>query len=155
MKMPFWFASPHCFDIYFQVTSLVFLVVVMVICVVQMASAGYNFGYGVNDPMTGDIKDQQETKNGDQLTGYYRLLDSDGLVRTVNYQSHPLTGFTAQVNRDPIGMEGQSAKYRSVEAAKPNPTWPAVPRSPLVPSIPYLRLDDGTGYGPPEGYPQW
>lgn len=121
----------------------------------QMTSAGYNFGYGVNDPATGDIKDQQETKNGDQLTGYYRLLDSDGLVRTVNYQSHPLTGFTAQVNRDPIGMEGQ-AKYRSAEAAAlARTSWPSNLRTPLVPSIQYLRYDDGAVYGPLEGYQQW
>jgi len=110
-----------------------------------MASAGYNFGYGVNDPSTGDIKDQQETKNGDQLTGYYRLLDSDGMVRTVNYQSHPLTGFTAQVNRDPIGLEGQS-KFRSGEVS-PQPR----PRLPLVNGNQYLRYDDGTL----EGYQQW
>ncbi|KAL5242704.1 hypothetical protein ACI65C_010114 [Semiaphis heraclei] len=117
----------------------------------QMALAGYNVGYGVNDPSTGDIKDQQETKNGDQITGYYRLLDSDGLVRTVNYQSHPLTGFTAQVHRDPIGMEGQ-AKYRSEEAAaQPNPSWPAIPRTSLVPSNQYLRYDDGTL----QGHQQW
>lgn len=124
----------------------------MAFCMFQMASAGYNFGYGVNDPSTGDIKDQQETKNGDQLTGYYRLLDADGLVRTVNYQSHPLTGFTAQVNRDPIGMEGQ-AKYRSLKAAvEPQKSWPAISRTPLVPIIPNARFDDGIAYGPLEGY---
>ncbi|XP_003247552.1 cuticle protein 7-like [Acyrthosiphon pisum] len=136
-------------------SSALLLAVLMVCCMQQMASAGYNFGYGVNDPATGDIKDQQETKNGDQLTGYYRLLDSDGLVRTVNYQSHPLTGFTAQVNRDPIGSEGQ-AKYRSAEAAQQARTaWPSNLRAPLVPSNQYLRYDDGTGYGPLEGYQQW
>uniref|UniRef100_A0A2S2NJJ8 Cuticle protein n=1 Tax=Schizaphis graminum TaxID=13262 RepID=A0A2S2NJJ8_SCHGA len=136
--------------------SSLLLAVLMVLCMLQMASAGYNFGYGVNDPSSGDIKDQQETKNGDQLTGYYRLLDSDGLVRTVNYQSHPSTGFTAQVNRDPIGMEGQ-AKYRSAEAvaAEPQKSWPAVPRTPLIPTVPIARFDDGIAYGPPEGYPQW
>jgi len=121
----------------------------------QMASAGYNVGYGVNDPSTGDIKDQQETKNGDQLTGYYRLLDSDGMVRTVNYQSHPLTGFTAQVNRDPIGLEGQSKYRAAVAAALPHPSGPAKIRSPLIPSNQYLRYDDATVYGPLEGYQQW
>lgn len=90
----------------------------MVVCAVHMASAmpsSYNFGYGVNDPMNSDIKDQQETKDGDQVTGYYRLLDTDGLVRTVSYQAHPVNGFTAQVDRDPIGMEGQSALNRAAK----------------------------------------
>lgn len=152
MNSLFWFTSPHCFHFHFQVTMTALL---MAFCMLQMASAGYNFGYGVKDPSTGDIKDQQETKNGDQITGYYRLLDADGLVRTVNYQSHPLTGFTAQVSRDPIGMEGQ-AKYRSLEAAaEPQKSWPAIPRTPLVPTIPNARLDDGIAYGLPEGYPLW
>ncbi|XP_015370204.1 PREDICTED: larval/pupal rigid cuticle protein 66-like [Diuraphis noxia] len=129
-------------------SSALLLAVLMVCCMLQMASAGYNFGYGVNDPSTGDIKDQQETKNGDQIVGYYRLLDSDGLIRTVNYQSHPLTGFTAQVNRDPIGLEGQ-AKYRSEEAAAQSN--PAKLRTSLVPNNQYLRYDDGTL----EGHQQW
>ncbi|XP_025207018.1 larval/pupal rigid cuticle protein 66-like [Melanaphis sacchari] len=134
--------------------STLLLVVLMISCILQMASAGYNFGYGVNDPSTGDIKDQQETKNGNQLTGYYRLLDSDGLVRTVNYQSHPLTGFTAQVSRDPIGMEGQTTSRQAKSRAQPQKSWPAIPRTPLIPIIPNSRLDDGTRYGYPEGYPQ-
>jgi hypothetical protein len=65
-------------------------------------SLGYNYAYGVNDPYTGDIKDQQESKNGDQVIGYYRTMDSDGMLRTVNYNAHPKTGFRAVVNREPF-----------------------------------------------------
>lgn len=78
---------------------------VVAVCALTMgprrASAAYDYAYGVNDPSTGDVKDQQESRDGDQVTGYYRTLDADGLVRTVSYASNPLTGFQARVTRDP------------------------------------------------------
>lgn len=74
-----------------------------------MASANlklssYKFGYGVNDAYTGDVKEQSETKDCDTVTGYYKTLDADGLMRTVTYLSHPLTGFQADVRREPYGV---------------------------------------------------
>lgn len=80
--------------------SVLLLAAGTMIATVSAEVSSYVFAYGVNDPVTGDIKDQQEVKNGEQVYGYYRLLDADGLVRTVNYQSNPLTGFQAQVSRD-------------------------------------------------------
>lgn len=65
--------------------------------------APYRFGYSVSDPLTGDMKEQEELKDCDQVAGYYKTLDADGLMRTVVYNSHPLTGFQAQVSREPIG----------------------------------------------------
>ncbi|XP_025416201.1 larval cuticle protein A2B-like [Sipha flava] len=67
------------------------------------APAQYDFTYAVNDPSTGDQKDQQETRNGDDVTGYYRTLDSDGYVRTVKYRADAVNGFTAEVIREPTG----------------------------------------------------
>lgn len=73
-------------------------------CSLLLASAkpSYKFAYGVHDPNTGDVKEQQEYKDDDnRLHGYYKTLDADGLMRTVTYQSHPSTGFEAHVEREP------------------------------------------------------
>lgn len=59
----------------------------------------YNYGYNVNSPFSGDVKNTQETKVGNQVSGYYQLIEPDGQLRTVNYQSNPQTGFQAQVTR--------------------------------------------------------
>lgn len=64
--------------------------------------AHYDFSYAVNDPETGDQKDQQETRNGDDVTGYYRTLDADGYLRTVKYKSDAVNGFTAEVVREQV-----------------------------------------------------
>ncbi|XP_050427254.1 cuticle protein-like [Adelges cooleyi] len=65
----------------------------------------YNYAYGVNDPNTGDQKDQQETKIGEAVKGFYRVLDADGQMRIVNYLSD-LNGFQANVVRSPVTTGG-------------------------------------------------
>lgn len=93
------------------------------------AMSASNFGYAVNDPLTGDNKDQQEVRSGGTVMGYYRLVDADGLTRTVNYQADPVNGFTAQVDRSP----GAAA---IVPAAAPMMA-PAIPigRASLAPQL--------------------
>jgi hypothetical protein len=59
----------------------------------------YEFKYGVKDPHTKDIKEQAETRDGDKVQGYYKLLEADGTTRTVHYTSDKHTGFHAQVVR--------------------------------------------------------
>lgn len=69
---------------------------------VGLCAAGSEFAYAVSDPMTGDHKDQLEIRGQDSVSGYYRMLDADGLIRTVKYKADPLSGFTADVDRSPI-----------------------------------------------------
>ncbi|XP_065163389.1 uncharacterized protein [Atheta coriaria] len=57
----------------------------------------YAFEYGVEDHHTGDIKNQKEERDGDNVTGSYSLVEPDGNVRTVHYQADWKTGFHAQV----------------------------------------------------------
>lgn len=131
--------------------QIVFTVSVFALCTIYLVPGGsgmtaYEFGYGVNDPVTGDIKDQREIKNGDQVTGYYRLLDADGLVRTVRYQSNPLTGFQAHVSRDPIGIgedRGQFATLTGPADAVPvrllNPSAASVLTAPTTAVVPETK----------------
>lgn len=63
--------------------------------------SNYNFQYTVNDRSTGDFKSHQETRRGDQVQGEYRLMDSDGYQRIVNYRANDRDGFDAEVRREP------------------------------------------------------
>lgn len=53
---------------------------------------------GVNDPLTGDIKQQREERDGDVVKGEYSLVEPDGNVRTVRYYADWETGFHAEVS---------------------------------------------------------
>ncbi|CAG9784096.1 unnamed protein product [Diatraea saccharalis] len=60
----------------------------------------YSFAYDVNDPHTGDIKSQHESRRGDIVLGQYSLVQPDGVQRTVDYRADMHRGFTATVNND-------------------------------------------------------
>ncbi|EAU76112.1 AGAP010119-PB [Anopheles gambiae str. PEST] len=64
------------------------------------APANYEFSYSVHDEHTGDIKNQHETRHGDEVHGQYSLLDSDGHQRIVDYHADHHTGFNAVVRRE-------------------------------------------------------
>lgn len=42
----------------------------------------YNYGYSVQDGLTGDSKNHQESRSGDVVQGQYSLVEPDGAVRT-------------------------------------------------------------------------
>nr|XP_022912694.1 cuticle protein 18.6-like [Onthophagus taurus] len=65
--------------------------------------AAYDFEYGVNDPHTGDIKSQHESRRGDVVQGSYSVVDPDGTKRTVDYTADDHNGFNAVVRKEPIG----------------------------------------------------
>lgn len=58
----------------------------------------YAYEYRVNDPHTGDIKQQKEERDGDVVRGQYSLVEPDGSVRTVDYVADWETGFHANVH---------------------------------------------------------
>ncbi|CAH1164499.1 unnamed protein product [Phaedon cochleariae] len=62
----------------------------------------YKFEYGVQDHSTGDMKSQQETRDGDTVKGSYSLVEPDGSKRTVDYVADPINGFNAVVRREPL-----------------------------------------------------
>ncbi|VVC93503.1 unnamed protein product, partial [Leptidea sinapis] len=45
----------------------------------------YSFDYKVEDPHTGDMKSQHESRDGDVVKGVYSLHQPDGSLRTVHY----------------------------------------------------------------------
>lgn len=50
----------------------------------------YQFAYDVQDGLTGDSKNQEESRDGDVVRGSYSLTDADGLRRTVQYTAGKL-----------------------------------------------------------------
>jgi len=58
---------------------------------------GYQYGYGVADPFTGDNKSHHETKVGGVVNGQYSLVEPTGNVRTVTYTADGVNGFNAHV----------------------------------------------------------
>ncbi|XP_055710290.1 larval cuticle protein A3A-like [Phlebotomus papatasi] len=59
----------------------------------------YSFSYDVKDAITGDNKNQHETRDGDVVQGQYSLIEPDGTRRTVDYTADPVNGFNAVVTK--------------------------------------------------------
>ncbi|ALC38469.1 Cpr30B [Drosophila busckii] len=80
----------------------------------------YEFHWSVNDPHTGDIKSQKETRKDDKVEGQYTLIDADGYLRTVDYTSDAHNGFNAVVRREPtdIKIPQPAAEPKKLLAAK-------------------------------------
>ncbi|VVC93504.1 unnamed protein product [Leptidea sinapis] len=55
----------------------------------------YTFDYKVEDPHTGDMKSQHESRDGDVVKGVYSLHQPDGSLRTVHYHGDHHTGLSA------------------------------------------------------------
>ncbi|KAL0870687.1 hypothetical protein ABMA27_005634 [Loxostege sticticalis] len=61
------------------------------------APAHYDFQYSVHDEHSGDIKQQQEAREGDAVHGSYSLVQPDGVHRIVEYTADKEHGFNANV----------------------------------------------------------
>ncbi|KAF6200895.1 hypothetical protein GE061_005342 [Apolygus lucorum] len=61
----------------------------------------YSYSYSVSDALTGDNKEQHESRDGDVVTGSYSLVEADGSRRIVDYTADPINGFNAQVHKEP------------------------------------------------------
>ncbi|CAG9837297.1 unnamed protein product [Diabrotica balteata] len=85
----------------FKVTAPVYKVAKQVVAEDYLTPAHYDFGYGVEDPHTGDVKSQHETREGDIVKGSYSLIEADGTKRIVEYTVDAHSGFNAVVHREP------------------------------------------------------
>ncbi|KAG6456095.1 larval cuticle protein A2B [Manduca sexta] len=63
----------------------------------------YSYAYDIQDALTGDSKNQQETRSGDVVQGSYSLVEPDGTRRVVEYTADPHNGFNAVVHKEPLG----------------------------------------------------
>ncbi|KAK9511361.1 hypothetical protein O3M35_000029 [Rhynocoris fuscipes] len=64
-----------------------------------MSHPHYAFEVAVNDPKTGEVRNQQEIKDGDTVKGFYSLKEADGSIREVHYTADKHNGFNAVVKK--------------------------------------------------------
>ncbi|XP_049764492.1 cuticle protein 7-like [Schistocerca cancellata] len=97
----------------------------------------YSFSYSVSDALTGDAKQQQESRSGDAVQGSYSVVEPDGAVRTVQYSAAPGAGFNAVVSRSGGAPPPPAAARVAAPAPLPGRLVPlpaALPRlAPLPP----------------------
>lgn len=94
----------------------------------------YSFEYGVNDPHTGDVKSQHETRVGDVVKGYYSLNEPDGTKRVVHYTADDVNGFQAIVEK--IGHSVHPAKVLVNPAKLYSPGHVGLSYGSYAPSVP-------------------
>ncbi|XP_075160641.1 larval cuticle protein A2B-like [Haematobia irritans] len=94
----------------------------------------YSYNYDIHDPTTGDIKSQQESRDGDLTKGSYSLIEPDGTRRTVEYTVDPVGGFNAVVHREPAAVK--VAPVAKVLAPSPVYHAPLVAKA-VVPAAPF------------------
>ncbi|KAL3279969.1 hypothetical protein HHI36_017474 [Cryptolaemus montrouzieri] len=94
----------------------------------------YQFGYDVQDGLTGDSKNQFEQRSGDVVQGSYSLNEPDGTRRIVDYTADSLNGFNAIVRKEPLVAKAIVASPAIAKVA----AAPILPAAPLIRSAPLL-----------------
>ncbi|CAH1637229.1 unnamed protein product [Spodoptera littoralis] len=74
------------------------------------APAHYDFSYSVHDDHSGDVKQQQESRQGDAVHGSYSLVQPDGVHRIVEYTADKEHGFNANVRYEGTPVHAEPAK---------------------------------------------
>ncbi|XP_048507675.1 cuticle protein 21-like [Athalia rosae] len=90
----------------------------------------YSYAYDVQDSLTGDYKEQRETRNGDVVEGSYSLVEADGSRRIVDYTADPENGFNAVIRKEAGFVKGGVAA----------PVVAAKVAAPLAHSAPVVKL---------------
>lgn len=88
----------------------------------EHSPAQYDFSYSVNDPHTGDVKEQHESRQGDNVQGQYSLVEPDGQRRTVQYTADAVNGFNAVVLRDGVSQHATNLAPVASVASLPTVT---------------------------------
>nr|CAD7413481.1 unnamed protein product [Timema poppensis] len=118
----------------------------------------YSFSYSVADALTGDNKNQQETRNGDHVQGSYSLVEPDGSTRTVHYTADPVNGFNAVVEKSGAGIKPGFAAtaprpfapaYTAPTYAAPRPFAPAYTAPTYVAPRPFAPAYTAPTYAAP------
>uniref|UniRef100_A0A182MBF4 Uncharacterized protein n=1 Tax=Anopheles culicifacies TaxID=139723 RepID=A0A182MBF4_9DIPT len=91
----------------------------------------YSYNYGVHDSLTGDVKSQVESRDGDVVKGQYSLVEPDGSVRTVDYTADDVNGFNAVVSKSAPSVHAKTVVAHAAPAVVAHAA-PAVVAAPAV-----------------------
>ncbi|CAL8108481.1 unnamed protein product [Orchesella dallaii] len=100
----------------------------------------YNFGYSVQDALTGDSHSHSEAREGDVVKGQYQLVETDGSIRTVTYTADPVNGFNAVVDRSAPTVVKAVAKVAAPVYGHAAPVHHAAPLAYAGGVAPYGRV---------------
>lgn len=110
----------------------------------------YSYAYDIQDGLTGDNKQQQESRDGDVVQGSYSLVEPDGTRRVVQYQADPVNGFNAVVSKEPLAVKVAAAPVVAKAVA---PVAYAAPvakyAAPLAYSAPIAKVAAPLAYSAP------
>ncbi|KAK3926868.1 Cuticle protein [Frankliniella fusca] len=124
----------------------------------------YSYSYDIQDGLTGDNKNQQETRQGDVVQGQYSLNDADGTRRIVDYTADPVNGFNAVVRKEPLAVAAPvvktiapapiaySAPIAKTFAAPIGYSAPIAHAAPLAYSAPIAKVAAPLAYSTPLSY---
>ena len=113
----------------------------------------YSYSYDVQDGLTGDSKNQYETRNGDVVQGSYSLLEADGTRRTVEYTADPVNGFNAVVHKEPAQVAVKTVAAAPAVYAAPAVAKYAAPLAYASYSAPaYAKIAAPLSYAAPAYY---
>lgn len=70
----------------------------------MQAKPDYTYSYGIEDPHTGNSQTHEESRQGDNVQGEYRVFQPDGLIRIVRYIADPERGFQVDVQYKPYDL---------------------------------------------------
>ncbi|ETN67886.1 cuticular protein 59, RR-2 family [Anopheles darlingi] len=96
----------------------------------------YSYNYGVHDSLTGDVKSQVESRDGDVVKGQYSLVEPDGSVRTVDYTADDVNGFNAVVSKSAPSVHAKTVVAHAAPAVVAHAA-PAVYASHAAPAAVY------------------
>ncbi|KFB45803.1 AGAP006829-PA-like protein [Anopheles sinensis] len=94
----------------------------------------YSYNYGVHDSLTGDVKSQVESRDGDVVKGQYSLVEPDGSVRTVDYTADDVNGFNAVVSKSAPSVHAKTVVAHAAPAVVAHAA-PAVYASHAAPAV--------------------
>lgn len=81
----------------------------------------YNFQYEVKDQASGNDYNQQESSDGNTVTGEYKVLLPDGRRQIVKYSANDQTGFVADVQYEGGGGGGSAPSGGGGYGGGPSP----------------------------------
>ncbi|KAI4458215.1 structural contituent of cuticle [Holotrichia oblita] len=109
----------------------------------------YSFTYDIQDAVSGDNKQQQETRNGDVVQGSYSLVEPDGTRRIVQYTADPANGFNAIVSKEPLGVKVAAPVVAKVVAPVTYAAPFAKVAAPLAYAAPIAKVAAPLAYAAP------
>ncbi|XP_047480544.1 uncharacterized protein LOC125033208 [Penaeus chinensis] len=93
---------------------------------VEKEMGSYQYSYDIRSEDTGDMKYHKESRDGDRVTGEYRVREPDGSMRIVRYTADKDNGFQATVEYMPKETDEEPEFGMKMSSKNPRTQGPRV-----------------------------